>query len=214
MINIIIFSLIFIIAVTLFILIYKFNKFKNDTVTEIIDLQTDFDEEMCAIDQEVFDTIDIIMEPVDPIIFYKLPEKGSLFAAGHDIYWSTVNKTLNDDGSVTIEPGETLKFGTNLKVMITIDNFYLDICSRSGMAINKNLIVINSPARIDSDYRGELLIGIKNISDVAVTIEPQSRIAQCTLHREINTNFMIGDVVDNTDRGEGGLGHSGTTEIK
>ena len=149
------------------------------------------------------------MEPIDAIKFHKLPEKGSMYAAGYDIYWSTVNKDLNEDGSVTINPGETLIFGTNLKIMISIDNFYLDICSRSGMSINKNLVVVNSPARIDSDYRGELLVGLKNISDVPAIIEPQSRIAQCTLHREINTEFILGTVVDNTERGEGGLGHSG-----
>lgn len=170
-------------------------------------------ESLMTFDQEILDTIEVIMEPIDPISFYKLPEKGSSYAAGYDVYWSTVNKELNRDGSVTIDPGETLKFGTNLKVMITIDNFYLDICSRSGMAINKNLVVVNSPARIDSDYRGELLIGLKNISDNPITIEPQSRVAQCTLHREVPTSFLLGDVIDNTDRGDGGLGHSGETEI-
>ena len=84
---------------------------------------------------------------------------------------------------------------------------------KSGMAINKNLVVVNAPARIDSDYRGELLVGLKNISDKPITIEAQSRIAQCTLHREVQTSFVCGKVIDNTSRSDGGLGHTGETEI-
>ena len=79
--------------------------------------------------------------------------------------------------------------------MILIDNFYLDICSRSGMAIKENLIVVNSPARIDSDYRGELLVGIKNISNETKIIESQSRIAQCTLHFYLEQYLIILNVV-------------------
>ena len=185
---------------------YRFND-------EIKGIDNTLHELGCRVDQELFDTVEVIMEPINPINFYKLPEKGSPYAAGHDIYWSTANKETNKDGSITIEPGETVKFGTNLNIMITIDNFYLDICSRSGMSINKNLVVINSPARIDSDYRGELLVGLKNLSNESIIIPPQSRIAQCTLHRETNTSFMLGRVVNNTNRGDGGLGHSGEKEI-
>ena len=206
-----------IITIVLIFFIINYCIFKRDSVHAIEEFNyrlNDFISDIEVMDQNFFDHIDIAMEPIDRSKFYRLPEKGSFYAAGHDIYWSTVNKDLNDDGSVTINPGETLKFGTNLKIMITIDNFYLDICSRSGMAINKNLVVVNSPARIDSDYRGELLIGLKNISDIPVTIEPQSRIAQCTLHRETLTRFYLGPVIDNTSRSEGGLGHSGTTEIE
>ena len=219
-----IYLLIYTILLILFMVFFKLylSKFmkdiKTETSKEISNLDVSSVSERlyelgCSVDQELFDTVEVIMEPIDQIQFYKLPEKGSKYAAGFDIYWSNVNKDLNHDGSVTITPGETLIFGTNLKIMIPIDNFYLDICSRSGMAIKKNLVVVNAPARIDSDYRGELLVGIKNISNNTITIEPQSRIAQCTLHRETNTSFILGTVVDNTDRGDGGLGHSGETKI-
>ena len=211
--SIINFILIFIITIILFIFIKEYGQFKRDIILKSREAWDRLADDESKMDQEFFDPIDIIMEPIDITKFHKLPEKGSTYAAAHDVYWSTVNKELNEDGSVTIEPGETLKFGTNLKVMITIDNFYLDMCSRSGASINKGLVVINAPGRIDSDYRGELLVGLKNTSDKPITIEPQSRIAQCSLHREIPAYFGYGDVIDNTDRGDGGLGHTGETTI-
>ena len=162
------------------------------------------------IDHEFIDPVEVYLEPVDKNKFYKLPTKTTTNAAAYDIYWSSVNRNeLNSDGSVTLNPGESAIFGTNLKIEISEENYYLDICSRSGLSIKEGICVSNSPARIDSDYRGEIFIGIRNLSDKPRIIEPQSRIAQCTLHRIINTNFSLSKVHNNTKRGENGLGSTG-----
>lgn len=217
MLNIIYYILFLIIVIILLILSINLNIVKKNA-REKYDMLDSHNERLNELedsyDQDHITPIDINLEPIDDNKFYKLPEQGSKFAAGYDLYWSTVNKELNEDGSVTINPGETLKFGTNLRIEICLDNYYLDICSRSGMSINKNLCVINSPARIDSDYRGELIIGLKNFSDEPKIIEAQSRIAQCTLHRIVPIAFYEYPVNMNTDRSDGGLGHSGETIIE
>lgn len=146
----------------------------------------------------------------------KFPEKTNDFAAGFDIYANSVHK-YRDGGisetvaslmGVVIQPGECVIFGTNYALEIP-EGYYLDICPRSGNAIKKGLQVANSPARIDSDYRGEILVGIRNTSNNIQLVHLGDRIAQCTLHKIIPTNFVEVDELSSTERNDKGLGSSG-----
>jgi dUTP pyrophosphatase len=81
---------------------------------------------------------------------------------------------------------------------------------RSGLAIKRGLTVINSPGTIDSDYRGELMVGIINLSGEAQIIEDGERIAQMIVATYATVAWEATEVLDETARGAGGFGHSGT----
>lgn len=149
----------------------------------------------------------------------EVPTKGTEDAAAFDLYasWTESEEVTDalkrsiDFKSYNLQPGECTKVHTNLCMEIP-KGYYLDICSRSGLSINDNIVVINSPARIDSDYRGEIIVGLKNLSDKEYRILEGDRIAQCTLHKIVNTEFQkcaSDEEFSKTDRGNGGLGHTG-----
>lgn len=158
--------------------------------------------------------VEVKIQRVDKNLAFYVPKKGSEYAAGFDMYAVDVdgNKYVNPcTGEVVIRPGETVKFKTNVRLVIP-SGYYLDICPRSGLSICHGIGVINSPARIDSDYRGEIIIGIHNYSNFDHSVILGERVAQCTLHKIIPTEFVripTSKKLDKTERGEGRFGHSG-----
>ena len=80
---------------------------------------------------------------------------------------------------------------------------------RSGLAIKKGLTLVNTPGTIDSDYRGEIMIPIINLSNQEQTINDGERIAQMIIAKYERVAWQIVASLDNTDRGAGGFGHSG-----
>jgi dUTP pyrophosphatase len=84
------------------------------------------------------------------------------------------------------------------------------ISSRSGLAIQHDIIVLNSPGLIDSDYRGEVRVVLKNTGDTVFFIHPGARIAQAFIVQLPRIRWLpVGDLPD-TERGAGGFGHTGT----
>lgn len=81
---------------------------------------------------------------------------------------------------------------------------------RSGLAIKRGLTVVNAPGTIDSDYRGEIMVGIINLSAEDQLIEDGERIAQLVIAQYTTINWEITDNLSDTERGAGGFGHSGT----
>lgn len=81
--------------------------------------------------------------------------------------------------------------------------------SRSGMALRYDVVVLNSPGTIDSDYRGELQVILKNNSNYAYEIEKGDRIAQLVVSRVPQAQFKIVDELPSTSRGESGFGSTG-----
>lgn len=169
----------------------------------------------CAFKEELNNSIkksiNIGIKKLNNDINTKFPKKTNEFAAGFDIYANIIykdNKIIDNLTEVSIQPGERVIFGTNYALEIP-EGYYLDICPRSGNAINRGLQVANSPARIDSDYRGEILVGIRNTSNDTQLVHLGDRIAQCTLHKIIPTNFKEVNELSNTKRNNKGLGSSG-----
>jgi len=80
---------------------------------------------------------------------------------------------------------------------------------RSGLALKKGLTVLNTPGTIDSDYRGEVGVIIINLTPYVVTIQPGERIAQFVFAKHETAEFEEVAVLDETERGEGGFGHTG-----
>ena len=81
---------------------------------------------------------------------------------------------------------------------------------RSGLAFKKGVTVLNSPGTIDADYRGEIRVILVNLSSEEFVIEDGERIAQMVIARHEQAEWEVVDVLDETERGAGGFGHTGT----
>lgn len=88
--------------------------------------------------------------------------------------------------------------------------FEAQIRPRSGLAAKHGLTVLNTPGTIDADYRGEIRVILVNLSNEAFTVNPGERIAQMVVARHETVEWVPVEVLDETDRGEGGFGSTGT----
>lgn len=112
------------------------------------------------------------------------------------------------DSPVTIMPGERRLIPTGLRVQLP-DGFELQMRPRSGLALKRGVTLLNSPGTIDADFRGEIGVIIINHSDESFTIERGDRIAQMVLARYERICWDETDSLDDSERGDGGFGHSG-----
>jgi dUTP pyrophosphatase len=110
---------------------------------------------------------------------------------------------------ITLQPLERKVIPTGLYMALPV-GYEAQIRPRSGLAIKRGLTVINSPGTIDSDYRGELMVGIVNLSADVQVIEDGERIAQMIVAEYATVNWVTAETLDDTERGAGGFGHSGT----
>ncbi len=81
---------------------------------------------------------------------------------------------------------------------------------RSGLAAKHGITVLNTPGTIDADYRGEIKVILVNLSNEEFEIVPGERIAQMVFARHEVASFILTDTLDETERGEGGFGSTGT----
>lgn len=132
----------------------------------------------------------------------KIPTYGTDYAAGADLY------AANEE-AVTINPHETVMIGTGISLEVPVGYAGL-IYARSGLACKRHLAPANKVGVIDSDYRGEVKVALHNHSDEPQTIEPQERIAQLVIAPYLKANFIESEELDDTERGEGGFGSTGT----
>lgn len=131
-----------------------------------------------------------------------VPTYGSEFAAGADLY-AAIEK------AVTIEANETKLIPTGLAMEIPVGYAGL-VYARSGLASKRGLAPANKVGVIDSDYRGEVMVALHNHGTKAQTIEEGERIAQMVIAPYVTANFILSDSLDDTVRGEGGFGSTGT----
>jgi dUTP pyrophosphatase len=113
------------------------------------------------------------------------------------------------EAPVTLLPMERKVIPTGLYMALPI-GYEAQIRPRSGFAIKRGLTVVNAPGTIDSDYRGEIMVGIINLSQDEQLIEDGDRIAQMVISTYVTVNWQLSDSLDETQRGSGGFGHSGT----
>ena len=131
-----------------------------------------------------------------------LPEYATQGSAGMDLRACL-------DQPLTIEPGQTQLIGTGIAMYIGDPNYAATILPRSGLGHKHGLVLGNLVGLIDSDYQGELKVSCWNRSDKAYTIEPGDRIAQLVILPVVQAQMAVVDEFQETDRGEGGFGHSG-----
>lgn len=106
------------------------------------------------------------------------------------------------------KPMERKLVPTGIYIALPV-GYEAQIRPRSGMAINKGLTVVNAPGTIDSDYRGEVKIAMINISGDVQVIENGDRIAQMIVARYEVIEWNNVAELEQTERGEGGFGHTG-----
>ena len=109
---------------------------------------------------------------------------------------------------LVIKPNDRKLIGTGLHIALP-DGYEAQIRPRSGLAFKHGITIINSPGTIDADYRGELKIALINHSNVDFVIKNGDRIAQMVISKYEQISFTLNDSLDETERGEGGYGHTG-----
>lgn len=131
-----------------------------------------------------------------------IPTYGSEFSAGADLYYA-------GSEPLTIEAGKTVLVHTGIAMEIPEGLVGL-IFARSGLATKRSLAPANKVGVIDSDYRGEIMVALHNHSDVPQTVEAGERVAQLALVPYVSATFNQVDELDDTARGAGGFGSTGT----
>ena len=142
--------------------------------------------------------IDIVKLRPDAV----LPEYQTAGAAGADIHACI-------DEPITLQPLERRMIPTGLSMAIPV-GYEVQIRARSGMSIKHGITMVNGIGTVDADYRGELGVLIINLSQEAFTIEPGMRIAQMVVAKYEVAAWNEVEVLDETDRGVGGYGSSGS----
>lgn len=145
-------------------------------------------------------TVDIKVKKLNELA--KLPTRGSKYAAGYDLYAAI-------DAPISIPPHTTVKIGTGLSFELPRDTFAA-LYPRSGLAAKHGLRLANCVGVCDSDYRGEYIVALHNDLNEVQLVEPGTRIAQMILCPYIKMEFIETDTLEETERGSGGFGSTGT----
>lgn len=132
---------------------------------------------------------------------HPLPAYATELSAGMDI-------RANLTEPVTLQPMQRCLIPTGLYMALP-KGFEAQIRPRSGLAIKKGITVLNSPGTIDADYRGEIGVILVNLSAEAFVVEDGERIAQMVIARHEQIDWSEVSVLDETERGAGGFGHTG-----
>lgn len=130
-----------------------------------------------------------------------IPQKATKGSAGYDLRADIIN-------NITINPGETALVSTGTSVEL-FEGVCAFILPRSGLAYKKGITIPNSPGLIDSDYRGEICVILRNESNEPFTVEDGDRIAQMMIVPFIAPSFISVDELSWSSRGRGGFGSTG-----
>ncbi len=129
-----------------------------------------------------------------------LPARATAGAAGYDV--------ASAEPEFTLHPMERRLVQTGLALAIPA-GYEAQVRPRSGLALKHGLTLPNSPATIDSDYRGELLVALINLGTEPVTVTRGTRIAQLVFQRVEDVRLEPVDVLPASERGAGGFGSTG-----
>ncbi len=133
----------------------------------------------------------------------KMPFYATEGAAGMDL-------TAVLDEPVTLKPLERALIPTGIAIKLPDARYGAFIYARSGLAVKKGITLANAVGVIDSDYTGEIKVGLINLSDSDYTVENGERIAQMVIMPVSSAKFTVTDELDKTARGSGGFGSTGT----
>jgi dUTP pyrophosphatase len=121
----------------------------------------------------------------------------------------SVGADLTSIEEVFLLPGERKLVRTGIAVEFH-GSFSMLICPRSGLALEHGITVLNAPGVVDPDYRGEIKVMLVNLGNSPYKVEPGQRVAQALLVETVRGNWRETDKLEDTGRGTGGFGHTGT----
>ena len=140
--------------------------------------------------------VKVINKGHQPLPAYSTPQ-----SAGMDL-------RANLSEPVVLRPLERRLIPTGLHIALP-EGYEAQVRPRSGLALKKGITVLNSPGTIDADYRGEVGVLLINLSQEDFVVNDGERIAQMVVARHEQVDFATVNVLDETERGEGGYGHTG-----
>ena len=132
---------------------------------------------------------------------HQLPAYETIQSAGMDL-------RANLEAPITLQPMQRCLVPTGLFMALPA-GYEAQVRPRSGLAIKKGITVLNSPGTIDADYRGEVCVILINLSQEPFVINDGERIAQMVIAKYEQVTWSQVDVLDETERGAGGFGHTG-----
>ncbi len=130
-----------------------------------------------------------------------LPRYETALAAGMDL-------RADLEGELTLGPLERAAIPTGLAIALP-PGFEAQLRPRSGLALRHGLTLLNSPGTVDADYRGEVQVVLVNLSSHPFTVKRGERIAQLVVAPVSRVSLVEWEVLDSTERGEGGFGSTG-----
>lgn len=131
-----------------------------------------------------------------------IPKRATSGSAGIDLYACI-------DKSVTINSGDLIMIPTGIAIELPNENTAAFVFARSGLGIKHGICPSNAVGVIDSDYRGEICVGLTNHGNTPFVIEPQTRIAQLILMPVLPLPIEEADDLSDTERGDKGFGSTG-----
>ena len=132
---------------------------------------------------------------------HPLPEYATPMSAGLDL-------RANLDAPLKLQPMQRCLVPTGLRIALP-QGYEAHVRPRSGLALKRGITVLNAPGTIDADYRGEIGVILINLSQDSFVINDGERIAQLVIAAYEQAEFEVVESLDQTERGEGGFGHSG-----
>ncbi len=130
-----------------------------------------------------------------------LPEYKTEGSSGMDLY-AAIEKPI------TLKPLERVLVPTGIKIEIPIE-YEAQIRARSGLSVKHGITLINAVGTVDADYRGEVCVGLVNLSNEEYTINPEDRIAQMVIARVEKAQIEVTQELAESSRGTGGFGSTG-----
>ena len=113
------------------------------------------------------------------------------------------------DESITLNAGERHLVPTGIAIALPSAEYVALVFARSGLGIKKGVCLSNGVGVIDSDYRGEIGVGLVNLGNSPYTVRPGDRIAQLMVVPVVQPTLTVVDTLDETERGAGGFGSTG-----
>ena len=132
---------------------------------------------------------------------HPLPDYATALAAGMDL-------RANLTEPIELAPLERSLIPTGIYIQLP-EGYEAQIRPRSGLAIKHGISIVNAPGTIDADYRGEIRVILVNLSNEKFTINDGERICQMVISKHERVEWIEVDILDETERGEGGFGHTG-----
>lgn len=133
----------------------------------------------------------------------RLPHLATAGAAACDLYALL-------EAPITLAPGQRYLVPTGLAIALPDPSVVAIVCARSGLALKRGLALANGIGVIDSDYRGEIFVALINNDEQPQVIENGERVGQLMILPVIAADYQPVDVLDETERGAGGFGSTGT----